>query len=216
MWSQSPHRAGVFNSPPLPWRKEGCLRSQQVLSLDPSIIHLEILGLVSLPLQMKCLSLQCIMRTFLPAELKVTVPGRVFCLRQQIKSPSLPLDLRVVCGVLPVEWAQAKGVLEARVGTEVDVQSAVCFWSSVMHLYLCLWRAYLLFIFVPSSPSQAADFDMCSIVWSWVCHLCLHLLCGLLFEVSLVASSSWLCHHPICHLDGAHCYKRCSPIYTIM
>ena len=127
-----------------------------------------------------------------------------------------PPFMRVVCGVLPVEWAQAKGVLEARVGTEVDVQSAVCFWSSVMHLYLCLWRAYLLFIFVPSSPSQAADFDMCSIVWSWVCHLCLHLLCGLLFEVSLVASSSWLCHHPICHLDGAHCYKRCSPIYTIM
>ena len=85
--------------------------------------------------------------------------------------------------------------------------------------WICIYvyggHIYFLFLSPPPLP-QAADFDMCSIVWSWVCHLCLHLLCGLLFEVSLVASSSWLCHHPICHLDGAHCYKCCSPIYTIM
>lgn len=63
-----------------------------------------------------------------------------------------------------------------------EVVSCICIYVYGVHIY---------FLFLsPPPPSQAADFDMCSIVWSWVCHLCLHLLCGLLFEVSLVASSS--------------------------
>lgn len=97
-------------------------------------------------------------------------------------------------------------------GTLTDLKSTECF-EVVPCICIYVYVVYIYFLFLsPSPPSQAADFDMCSIVWSWICHLCLHLLCGLLFEVSLVASSSWLYHHPICHLDGAHCSKHCSPV----
>lgn len=147
----------------------------------------------------------------------------VFSLGLSMGNPSLPLVQWLVCGHLCSERGQVKGGLEA---TEVmdgkrgqgwriwkarstsEAASHICIYVYVVHIYLIFLS--------PPSPFQAADFDMCPIVWFRICRLCLHLLCGLLFEVSLVASESWLCHHPICHLEGAHFCKHCRPIHTIM
>lgn len=97
-----------------------------------------------------------------------------------------------------------------------DLEGTGRFRSSVMHLYLCLCRAYLLDIFVASFPHPKQLTLTCAPLSDFGYGICAHIwLRGLLFEVSLVASASWLHHHPICHLEGAHFYKHCSPIHTI-
>lgn len=118
---------------------------------------------------------------------------------------SLGLPLVEWIGTQPicVEWSRAR---RGWVKTKADPRQAQGPSAFVSCIHIYVYAVYIYFLFPsPPPPTQAADFDMCFIVWSWICHLCLHLLCRLLFEVSLVASSSWLHHHPICHLDVAHC-----------
>lgn len=53
-----------------------------------------------------------------------------------------------------------------------DLKNTECFWSSSMHLYLCLCSIYLLFIFVSSSPIPSS--------WLW------HVLHCLVLDMSFV------------------------------
>lgn len=57
-------------------------------------------------------------------------------------------------------------------GMKADLQRSGCFWSSIMHSYLCLYSVYLLFIFVSSSPNPSS--------WLW------HVLHCLVLDMSFV------------------------------